>query len=160
VFLDLFVGAALASFCSAAVADERRAVPAYTNADLDRIAPRRGETGVTSTPAVDSVAAGRAPTRADQPFTESYWRNEADRVRQRVRELRDRAQALRERAEDRRAQGESSRRGSTRRREQSTLDPGNSFERDAARLEALARDEDDRLAERARRARALPGWIR
>jgi hypothetical protein len=130
------------------------AVPAYTNTDLDRLAPRRGEGGVfvTGTPATTTPADKPASTReTSREQGEEYWRREADKVRDRVRPLREKADLLRERiAERRRKPGV-----------QPYSDPGIvALERDLARVLEQARELEERLEDRARRARALPGWLR
>ena len=131
--------------------DGRAPVRAYTNEDLDRVSPRRGETGGESQPAAAPAerAAGSTEPAADRG--ESYWRGEAARVRQRVDPWRDAAADLRTEISAR--QSEPGVRPYT--------DPKvRAWQRRLAALEARIRDAEDRLEERARRARALPGWLR
>ena len=137
-------------------ADERRA-PAriYTDEDLARVSSRRGETGVESKPgqpAPDRKAEGKADSSpAADGRGESYWRAEAARVRQRVEPWQDDAAELRVELSLR--QAEPGVRPYT--------DPKvRALQRKLAALEARIREAEDRLEERARRARALPGWLR
>jgi hypothetical protein len=135
-----------------APADARRGVPAYTNDDLDRVAPRRDETGVNSKPAVAAPAPAPASSGSKGDGRgEEYWRREAERLRERLQPLEERAADLRVKIDQR----------------QRT--PGvlpytdarvRALQRDLATVEAKARDLESRLEERARRAGALPGWLR
>ena len=124
--------------------------PVYTNADLDRVSPGRGDTGVLSTPSASPGPDTPART-PDAPGRETYWRREAERLRDRLEPLQERARELRLRIEERR-------------RKQGVRplsDP--QLQAWQARLEALtARIEglQSRFEERARRAGALPGWLR
>jgi hypothetical protein len=137
---------------AAAQAEDGRAVKrVYTNEDLARVSPHRGETGGESTPATPAVAESAADSAPAKGGGESYWRGEAARVRQRVEPWRDAAADLRAAIAARQAE------------------PGvrpytdakvRALQRKLAGLEARIRDEEDRLEERARRARALPGWLR
>jgi hypothetical protein len=146
------LGAALLLPVSAAAEPPRPRV--YTNEDLDRVSPRRGETGVLSTPAAPSAAGepGSRP-RDDEPAgaREAHWRREADRLRERLQPLRDQADVLREQMDERsRTPGV-----------KPVTDPKLlALGRRLASLEARIRDAELRLEERARRARALPGWLR
>lgn len=145
-YLDPRLGAA------AAAADERRA-PArvYTNEDLARVSGRRGETGVESRPAAAPPAETAAPAGTGAGRGESYWRGEAARLRQRVEPWRDAAADLR--AEIAARQAEPGVRPYT--------DPKvRALQRRLETLEARIRDAEDRFEERARRAGALPGWLR
>jgi hypothetical protein len=136
---------------SVAAAGERRAPRrVYTNEDLARVSGRRGETGVESRPAAapppESPAAGRAEGRG-----ESYWRGEAARVRQRVEPWRDAAADLRAEIAVRQAAPGV----------RPYSDPRvRAWQRRLEALEARIRDAEDRFEERARRAGALPGWLR
>ncbi len=94
--------------------------PTYTNADLERVAPRRAETGGENPPPPVTAAEPDPRPRQDRARDEKAWRAEARRVAEKVERLKEQAASLRERAA------------------------------------ALESD----LAERARRARALPGWLR
>lgn len=137
---------------AAAAAGERRA-PArvYTNEDLARVSGRRGETGVESRPAVAAPAASAAAAEPAESGGESYWRGEAARLRQRVEPWRDAAADLR--AEIAARQAEPGVRPYT--------DPKvRALQRRLETLEARIRDAEDRFEERARRAGALPGWLR
>lgn len=135
-----------------AAADERRA-PArvYTNEDLARVSGRRGETGVESRPAAEPPAERAAAAEPASSGGESYWRGEAARVRLRVEPWRDKAADLR--AEIAARQAAPGVRPYT--------DPQvRAWQRRLDALEARIRDAEDRFEERARRARALPGWLR
>ena len=126
------------------------AAPAYTNADLDRLAPRRAEGGVfvTSAPATPPPVEKRGASAGQG---EEYWRREAEKVRDRVRPLLERAEQLRERIDERQ------RKPGVR----PYSDPGvRALQRDLARVLEQARELEERLEDRARRARALPGWLR
>ena len=143
----------------------RPAPRVYTNEDLDRVHRLRDQTGVHSVPA--EAPDTPAPRALDSPGAalvdahgrgEEYWRREAERVRDRVRALETEADELRlrvsERAEEEgRSLGRGGR-GSTGRGSVATL---------RARIEALERrmkQMEADLSDRARRARALPGWLR
>ena len=127
------------------------AVRVYTKADLDRLAARRDENGVFTTSSPETPTAVEKPARGSSEQGEEYWRREADKMRDRVRPLLERADALRERiAERRRKPGV-----------RPYSDPGIvALERDLARLLEQAREFEERLEDRARRARAMPGWLR
>ena len=160
---DRWLGALLLSAASAAGAQEapekKPAVPLYTNADLDRVAPFRDQTGVDSVPghAAEPAPTHKAAKAGDGVSSargrgESYWRKEAEKVRQQIRKLAAQAATLRSRIEAERARPQRSKSRSPK--------PGSDLE---ARLEALrleARTLDDDLADRARRDGALPGWLR
>ena len=130
--------------------DEKKPVPLYTNADLERVSPYRGETGVDSKPATapareERTAAGR------QARGEEYWRREADRLRDRLRPLRVRLADLRARIEERR------RKPGVR----PSTDPQiEGWERRARVVEEQVRELESRLEDRARREGAMPGWLR
>jgi hypothetical protein len=124
----------------------------YTNDDLDRVAPYRDQTGVASKPAVapGEIVRERG-TPQDAAREERYWRQQADRTAEQVRRLREQATALAERVEEmRRKPGV-----------HPYSDPRivSLHPRRQARA-ARARDAELRLLERARRAGALPGWLR
>jgi predicted RNase H-like nuclease (RuvC/YqgF family) len=130
----------------------------YTNADLDRVHPFAAQTGGSSTPAVASEpeAAEREPRRRGRG--EPYWRDEAARVRERVRALEERAASLRARiAERSRETPLYGRRGAA------TSSRSNGLAQLQAALAALERRIQSTqydLDERARRDGALPGWLR
>jgi hypothetical protein len=138
----------------------RPAVRVYTNADLDRVHPLRGETGVHSTPAEAPAEASSADAPATLRRGEAYWRREAGRVRERVLSLEASAAELRARIEEQR--DEASQLGGRRRRGSASAG-GSSLAGMRARLRSLERRiraaEDD-LLDRARRDGALPGWLR
>ena len=159
---------------STAPADDAPASPprpparVYTNEDLDRVRPFRDQTGVRSVPAVapdppapDGSRARERPGSAPADARgrgEEYWRREAERVRDRVRAMETQADELRlriaERAEEAGRLLTRGRRGSSGAGSAATL---------RARLVALERrmrQMEVDLSERARRARALPGWLR
>jgi hypothetical protein len=131
----------------------------YTNEDLERVAPYRGQTGALSEPGETPASNRDAGTsRDDGPARrrhEAYWRAQAERLRQQLSALRRRAEDLRARIEEaRRRPAPSS--GKARR----GPDPAAGFERRLRVVEAEMRERQDALEERARRAGALPGWLR
>ena len=157
---------------SPAPADESTATPTrpparvYTNADLDRVRPFRDQTGVRSVPAAvpDATPLSRGLERSGSVLVdahgrgEEYWRREAQRVRDKVRAMETQADELRlriaERAEEAGRQFTRGRRGSSGAASAATL---------RARIVALERrmrEMEVELSDRARRARALPGWLR
>ena len=81
----------------------RSEVRTYTNEDLDRVAPFRGQTGALSEPAVSSdertvpARSSASDDSTQRARDEAYWRREADRVREKVRTLDDQAADLRSR---------------------------------------------------------------
>jgi len=127
-------------------------VPTYTNDDLERVSPYRGETGVLSRPA-DRGSAG--PSAEPKEKGEAYWRREAERLRERLRPLKRRAEELRRRIEEARSEpsGKRSRAGAAKAQ-------GESLARRLEGIEAEIRERENELYERARRERALPGWLR
>jgi DNA repair exonuclease SbcCD ATPase subunit len=114
------------------------------------VSPLRDQTGGGM--AADTAAAERsaAPDKA-RGKDEAYWRREWERLRERVQPLRDRAEDLRTQIEERR------RVPGVRPYSDARVE---SLQRRLAALEARIRDAEDRLHERARRAGALPGWLR
>jgi predicted RNase H-like nuclease (RuvC/YqgF family) len=141
-------------------APPRPAVRVYTNEDLDRVHPLRGETGVHSVPA---EAPGDAAPPAE-PKTrgrgEAYWRREAARVRERVLSLETSAAELRARIEEQRDEASQL---AGRRRRGSASAGGSSLAGMRERLRSLERrirHAEDDLLDRARRDGALPGWLR
>ena len=137
---------------AAAAAGERRA-PArvYTNEDLARVSDRRGETGVESRPAAAAPVASATAAEPAETRGESYWRGEAARLRRRVDPWRDKAADLRVEIAGRQAAP------GVRPYTDAQVRAG---QRRLEALEARIRDAEDRFEERARRARALPGWLR
>lgn len=136
--------------CAPAAAGEKPRV--YTNEDLDRVAPFRDQTGVSSEPAVAPArAAVKERPERGAARDERYWRQQADRTADQVRRLREQAQALADRIDDRRRQAPA----------RPYSDPQvMALEQKRQALEARAREAELRLEERARRAGALPGWLR
>jgi hypothetical protein len=152
----------------------KKPVRVYTNEDLERVHPFAAQTGGSSQPAVvpDGGEADRsgqrsersrrrgASARSDEPDSrgrgEAWWRDEAARVRERVRALEERAAALqaklRERSRETPVYG---RRGSSARA--ADLE---TLQASLAALERRIRATLDDLEERARRDGALPGWLR
>jgi hypothetical protein len=149
------VGIALLS--GAAAEEIKKPAPLYTNEDLDRLAPYRGQTGVLSEPAGEAPRA--TPTEREERTDETYWRREAARVRERIGALRERADEIRRELQQAR---EAARAGVwTSRRPHPPKAP--SFAPREARLAAIEsrmRELETDLEDRARRARALPGWLR
>ncbi len=134
---------------------QRKATPLYTNADLDRVAPLRGETGATSEPAVVPTAsrttsADEARESRERERAEAYWRREAERHRARVAALHRRADELRARIAE--AVARPGRKSASR----STA----GAEVRLRSLENDIREAESGFEERARRAGALPGWLR
>jgi hypothetical protein len=137
---------------SPAEADERKKdVPLYTDDDLRRVSPRRGETGGGMTPAAPPARA--EAERADRPAArgEAYWRREVERLQDRMQPLRDRIEDLRQQIEERR------RRPGVRPYSDPKVE---AMQRRLAALEQRVREAEDRLHERARRDGALPSWLR
>lgn len=140
----------------------------YTNEDLDRVRPFRDELGASSVPAVSSApASGESaestpgargsgkPTARD----EAYWRREAEKLRERLRVLADKRDALRmrlgeRREEERRVLRRS--RGSRAAGDRSDV----ALEAQIAAIERRMRELEEDLGDRARRAGAMPGWLR
>ena len=140
-------------------AEETPSVPTYTNDDLRRVSPRRGETGVLSKPAVPPGAGGVTPA-ARRPRGEDYWRGEAERLHDRLRSLRQRSDDLRLLIEQRERQQR--RQSATTRRSPTAAAPDSTevLRRRLGSLEEEIRDRESRFEERARREGALPGWLR
>jgi hypothetical protein len=159
--------------------------PVYTNDDLERVRPLRAQTGVASQPAFASGAgacrigrgAGRGRSRRAQAGAcadgegagtgvepspaaagraagargEAYWRREAERVRDKLRVWRQQIEDLELRIADRR------RKPGVR----PYSDPQIiGWQRRAEALRARMRELEGDLDDRARRERALPGWLR
>jgi hypothetical protein len=125
----------------------------FTNDDLDRLAPYRGQTGGSAPsreidPPPPREKPEAAPSRTSR---EPYWRAEARRVRQRMQAHEDKAVALRQQIEERRSKpGVSPYSDPQIRRLQDSAD---------SQL-ARARELESDLLDRARREGALPGWVR
>jgi hypothetical protein len=169
--VPLVLGGCLLALARSAGAGDRG--PTYTNDDLERLAPRRAETGVTSVPAFGFE--GEGPTAS--PHDEAYWRREADRLREQLRPLRQRAVSLQLRIDrplprDPKAKGgapstaRTPHHRSTTGATATTAATTTEADRTAAlraQLQALQeqiREREARLEERARREGALPGWLR
>jgi len=134
--------------------------PSYTNEDLDRIAPRRSETGATSVPAPSLAAPAPEPKHEPMAHGEAYWRQEASRLDDRLRPLRRRADALRFKIDHpaTRPGRPATKRGAHSRA--ATADPVPALQEQLRELEQEIREREDRLGDRARREGAMPGWLR
>jgi hypothetical protein len=150
--------------------EEKKRVPLYTNEDLERVSPYRGQTGVDSEVMPLPPVTG-APEAAGRPGGrgEPYWRREAEKLRARLRPRRARLEALRARIAEREAHPGPSRTRRAGRGGTGARSTASSSSREAqlvtwraqlAALEREVREEEDRFEERARRAGALPGWLR
>jgi hypothetical protein len=131
--------------------------PLYTNDDLERVSPRRGETGVLSSAPPDAALVAPAkPVR--EARGEAYWRQEADRLRERLAPLRERAEDLRLQLEelDRRPPART-RSGSAGRADEVRKE---TIRARLAAAERRIREMEDVFLDRARREGALPGWLR
>jgi hypothetical protein len=144
-------GACLLAAALAAAGEKRAPARVYTDEDLARVSGRRGETGVESTPAAPPPPEEPVASNASSGRGESYWRGEAARLRERVGPWREAIADLRVEIAARQAL------------------PGvlpytdpkvRAWQRKVAALEARIRDAEDRFEERARRAGAMPGWLR
>jgi hypothetical protein len=144
--------------------DAKGGARSYTNDDLERYAhlrapepadvaddaPAPGRSRSRRAPreraAAAAAAAAGSPTRG-----EAWWRREADRTNEAVRRLRDQSADLAEKVADLR-------------REPGVLPYSDPrivrLEARQRALEERAREAESRLEERARRAGALPGWLR
>jgi hypothetical protein len=157
---------------TAGAPEGKKPVPLYTNEDLERVSPRRGETGVDSRPdGVPPPATASASAHEDARELarrgERYWRREADKLRDRLRPRRARMEALRARIADRESDpgttpSHRAGRGGTRSRATSSSREAQlaTWRGQLEALEREVREEEDRFEERARRAGALPGWLR
>ncbi len=150
-------------------ADGEKARTSFTNDDLDRIAPRRGETGVLSTPAFEPAgpAKGVKAAKTAEAGGEEYWRAEATRVRGGLARLRGQAQAARARLDKARRSARDAAFRAAQAGAKPRADPAPrpearvaELESDLRELEEQIRAREEELEERARRAGALPGWIR
>jgi hypothetical protein len=139
----------LVSRAAGAEGERDKKVTLYTNDDLERVSPRRGETGGSMPPV--AAAPAPAPDRKPEGQGEEYWRREAERLQDRLEPLRARLADLRARIEERRRQPGV----------KPYSDPRvEAWRRRLAALEERMRDMEDRFLTRARRAGALPGWLR
>ena len=139
----------------------------YTNEDLDRVRPFRDQTGVRSVPAVAPDPPSTGSRARERPGSspadahgrgEDYWRREAERVRDRVRTMEAQAAELRARIAERAEEA-----GRLLTRGRRAASGAGSAATLRARLVALGRrmrQMEEDLSERARRERALPGWLR
>jgi hypothetical protein len=138
----------------------RRAPRVYTNEDLDRVHRFRDQTGVQSVPAeaAETAPARPAEGKASRERGEEYWRREASRVRDKVQALEVQAAGLRVQIAERAAE---ERHSLTRRRPRGGGAGSEATLRaKLAALEQRMRRLEDELLDRARRAGALPGWLR
>ncbi len=156
----------IAHLCALALAvlpafgEEGRPARVYTNEDLERIAPFRGETGVLSRPGTAPVvkASPREPAeRGAAARGEAYWRSQASRVREKVRTIQEQASRLREQIE-RESERATSRKGRGQLRASWAAEDNRA--RRLGELEARAREVQSEFEDRARREGALPGWLR
>lgn len=122
----------------------------FTNADLDRMAACRYQTGAQSQVGAGSRAAPSVD-RTGPGAVEADWRARWRSVDQRARKLRQEARELRQEAAE---APRDPKKQPTGRRSPSLL-----ISR-ARSLEAEARDLEDEFQQRARRQGALPGWLR
>jgi len=133
----------------------------FTNADLERMAACRYQTGAQSeagarTPESAARPARRpkesaASTGPDADATEADWRARWRSVDQKARKLRQEARELRQEA------GEAPR--DPKKQPAGRRSPSLLISR-ARSLEAEARELEDEFQEKARREGALPGWLR
>lgn len=140
----------------------RKAVRVYTEEDLERVAPLRGQTGVLSrpgTPPAREATKGEAADRtAATTKGEDYWRGEASRVRTQVRALEEQASRLREQAA-REAERPSTGKG-RRGRGREAWAAEDARARRLRDLEDRARGLQSDLEDRARLKGVPPGWLR
>lgn len=137
----------------------------YTNDDLERVRPFRDELGARSVPnepapGRETATSSRHGTRGSERSVdrgEAYWRREAEKLRERLRRLADQREALRARMAERRDEQWRAQRGG---RGSRASGPDRTLEARITALERRMRDLEDELADRARRAGALPGWLR
>jgi hypothetical protein len=147
--------AAVAEAQDAPRPSSRRPVRVYTNDDLERVHPFAAETGGSSTPA---IAPGAAESEArPRGHGEKYWREEAARVRERLRPLEERAAGLRAKIAERAREAPVYGRRSA---PASKATGVASLNASLAAVERRIRSTRDDLEERARQDGALPGWLR
>ena len=134
---------------AAAAEDGRATKRVYTNEDLARVSVRGS--APAAAPAAPASPEPVPAAAAPEGRRESYWRAEAERVRRRLEPWRDEAAVLQTEIASRQ------------------MEPGvrpytdpkvRAWQRKLASLEARIREAEDRLEESARRAGALPGWLR
>lgn len=170
-FLAAAIGLSLdCGTLAAAPAEAKQPAPkakvrVYTNDDLDRIHPLAGQTGGGSTAPGAVVQEAEPEPRAPggKAGGEAYWRAEAARAEERVRALEERAAALRARIAEENEKARRRSRDVVYGRRQGATTPARStapLEASLAAVERRIREVRDDLEERARRARALPGWLR
>jgi hypothetical protein len=137
-----------------------RTTPLFTNEDLDRVHPYRGETGVLSVPAVapsTPKAASRARSRpgnedeSGEALQEAFWRRETVRHQRGLARLVKTAARLRHELELRRRERSPAKRAGA------SLA---SWEARLTEIESEIQQAEAEFADRARRAGALPGWLR
>jgi hypothetical protein len=145
-----------------AIGEEGKPARLYTNEDLDRIAPRRGETGALSrpgpSPAPRAAARESGETAGASTKGEAYWRREASRVRTQVRTLEEQASRVREQIERAANRPSTGKNRQGRPRESWAAEDNRS--RRLREIEARARELESNLEDRARREGAPPGWLR
>jgi hypothetical protein len=166
--MSIFTGAVTLLLLAGGVrSGERRPVPLYTNDDLARIAVARGEPA--DAPATTAPTPPRPPRpertdAADETKTEAYWRARARRLEEKLEPLRDALADLQlQLAEARRSERARSASTSSRSPRTRPTGEGGGESRLVARitrLEARIREAELRLEDDARRAGALPGWLR
>jgi hypothetical protein len=130
----------------------------FTNADLERMAACRYQTGAQSEPRSDppervrpAPRNAKPPSRAERDPSEADWRAQWRSVDQKARRLRREARELRQEAGE--APRDPKKKAVGRRSPSLLLARARSLEDEAKELE-------DEFQERARRAGALPGWLR
>ena len=122
----------------------------FTNADLDRMAACRYQTGAQSEVGTRAARPAPGPGKASTAI-EADWRARWRSVDQKARKLRQEARELRQEASE--APRDPKKQPTGRR------SPALLITR-ARSLEAEAREIEDEFQERARREGALPGWLR
>lgn len=140
----------------------RKAVRVYTDEDVERVAPLRGQTGVLSrpgTPPARGTTKDGPADRATPPSKgEDYWRRESARTRTQVRSVQEQASRLREQAA-REAERPSTGKGRRGRGREAWAAEDDRARRLRA-LEARALEIQSDLEDRARREGVPPGWLR
>jgi hypothetical protein len=154
----LCLGVLLAASAAAGAPNEKKPVPLYTNEDLERVAPRRDQTGVNSTVAapLEPAPASRRSADEGRAKAEAYWRRQSERVHDRLQRERDRIEDLRARIAER----EDKAPGPSRRASKGPDTQLEAWRRQLAALEARVKEAEARFEDRARREGALPGWLR
>jgi hypothetical protein len=156
----LCAAAALLCLCwsSRGAADEGGAAPStktYTDEDLARIArERRG--AVSTLGSAETTAAAPQARSIPGAKGEAYWRGEAERLQRRLGPLRARADELRLRL----AQAERRPPAKTQAARTRAAEAVDLLRLRLRRLEDEISGRQEDLEERARRAGALPGWLR